>query len=50
MPLNVDGSLDVLANQRAGIWSIDINNEGTITLNFEEEVQPGDAIRVRKVY
>ena len=48
MPLNVDGSLDVLANQRAGIWSIDINNEGTITLNFEEEVQPGDAIRVRK--
>jgi len=48
LPVNPDGTLDVVANQRAGIWSIDIDISGIINLNFVKEVQPGDTIRVTK--
>lgn len=48
LPVNVDGSLNVIANQRAGIWSINISATGIITLSFEQEIQPGSFVKVKR--
>lgn len=47
LPVNNDGSFDIIDNQRAGIWSLDIDIQNIITLTFDQAVLPGQAVRVR---